>query len=335
MRKVIKILTMFLGFKIKVRFFSFTLFSAVFFLYSFSACSSASIVNKPLDGTLDLQGHRGARGLRPENTWPAFEEAIRQGMTTLELDTVLTKDKKIVIHHDSETNPVICQRKDGTEILSQSLYELTLSELKQLDCGTKKNPKYPEQTPVPGTELITIEEFFSLVAKVEKQSAGKGKLKFNIETKFPNDDKAQLPIEIVKEHVSLLVQSVEKAKVTDRTTIQSFYLKALPIVKEINPKLKTSALFSPTYFQGAMMTFGFGNSTRKNALEKTLEVKADIISPYFLYVTNEFVQEAHSHKISVIPWTVNERTEMQRLIEAGVDGIITDYPDRLKNVVKQ
>ncbi|PJZ53593.1 glycerophosphodiester phosphodiesterase [Leptospira adleri] len=326
---------MFLGFKTKVRFFSLSIFSALIFLFFIGACSSAPIVNKPLEGNLDLQGHRGARGLKPENTWPAFEEAIRQGMTTLELDTVLTKDKKIIIHHDSETNPVICQKKDGTEILSRSLYELNLAELKQLDCGAKKNPKYPEQIPVPGTELITIEEFFVLVAKTEKQFPEKPKLKFNIETKFPNDDKAQLPIEIVKEHVSLLVQSVEKAKATDRTTIQSFYLKALPIVKEKNPKIKTSALFSPTYFQGAMMTFGLGNSTRKNVLEKTLEVKADIISPYFLYVTKEFVREAHSHKISVIPWTVNERSEMQRLIKAGVDGIITDYPDRLKQISKQ
>ncbi|AOP32692.1 glycerophosphodiester phosphodiesterase [Leptospira tipperaryensis] len=326
---------MFLQYKTKVRFLPFTILPAIFFFFFISACSSAPIVNKPLDGNLDLQGHRGARGLKPENTWPAFEEAIRQGMTTLELDTVLTKDKKIIIHHDSETNPVICQKKDGTEILSQSLYELTLAELKQLDCGTKKNPKYPEQTPVPGTELITIEEFFSLVAKSEKQFPQKAKLKFNIETKFPNDDKAQLPTGIAEEHVNLLVQAVDKAKVTDRTTIQSFYLPALPIVKEKNPKIKTSALFSLTYFQGAMMTFGFGNSTRKNVLEKALEVKADIISPYFLYVTNEFVQEAHSHKIAVIPWTVNERAEMRRLIQAGVDGIITDYPDRLKQTLIQ
>ncbi|MBM9499954.1 glycerophosphodiester phosphodiesterase [Leptospira sp. 201903071] len=326
---------MFLRFKTKVRFFQFSVLPWLFFLSFLGSCSSVPIVNKPLDGNLDLQGHRGARGLKPENTWPAFEEAIRQGMTTLELDTVLTKDKKIIIHHDSETNPVICQKKDGTEILSRSLYELTLIELKQLDCGTKKNPKYPEQTPVPGTELITIEEFFTLVAKAEKQFPERAKLKFNIETKFPNDDKAQLPLEIVQEHVGLLVQAVEKANVVDRTTIQSFYLKALPIVKEKNPKIKTSALFSLTYFQGAMMTFGFGNSTRKNVLEKTLEIKADIISPYFLYVTDDFVQKAHSHKIAVIPWTVNERTEMRRLIQAGVDGIITDYPDRLKQILNQ
>ncbi|MBW0433441.1 glycerophosphodiester phosphodiesterase [Leptospira yasudae] len=320
--------------KIKVRFL-FEIFFVVLFYAAATSCSSAPIVNKPLDGILDLQGHRGARGLKPENTWPAFEEAIRYGMTTLELDTVLTKDKKIVIHHDSETNPTICQKKDRTPISSVSLYDLTLAELKQLDCGTKKNPKYPEQVSVPGTELITIEEFFALVANAEKKNPNRPKLKFNIETKFPNDDKAQLPMEKVRDHVTLLVKAIEDAKVADRTTIQSFYIQALPIVKEKNPKIKTSALFSLTYFQGALMKLGFGNSIRENALKKTIEVKADIISPYFLYVTETFVQEAHSHKISVIPWTVNEPDEMRKLIDAGVDGIISDYPDRLIQAIKR
>ncbi|EKR28638.1 glycerophosphodiester phosphodiesterase family protein [Leptospira interrogans serovar Bataviae str. L1111] len=319
--------------KIKV---GFLLKPLVVFIFYFGTnfCSNSSILNKPLNGSLDLQGHRGARGLKPENTWPAFEEAIRYGMTTLELDTVLTKDNKIIIHHDSFTNPTICQKKDGTQIVSTSLYELTLSELKQLDCGAKKNPKYFEQIPVPGTELITIEEFFTLVANAEKKNPNRTKLKFNIETKFPDDSNSQIPIGKVKEHVNLLVQAIENAKVTDRTTIQSFYLPALTIVKEINPKLKTSALFSLTYFQGAMMKLGFGNGTRQDALQKTLEVKADIISPYFLYVTKEFVQKIHSHKISVIPWTVNDVEDMKKLIDAGIDGIISDYPDRLAHIIK-
>ncbi|WP_061248997.1 glycerophosphodiester phosphodiesterase [Leptospira alstonii] len=319
--------------KIKVRHLLKTLFVLIFCLAA-NTCSSAPILNKPLDGNLDLQGHRGARGLRPENTWPAFEQAIRYGMTTLELDTVLTKDKKIIIHHDSETNPEICQKKDGTPIVSTSLYELTFSELKQLDCGAKKNPKYPEQISVPGTELIAIEEFFALVANFEKNNPNRPKLRFNIETKFPNDNHSQIPLEKVRDHVSLLVQAVENAKVADRTTIQSFYIQALPIVKEKNPKIRTSALFSLTYFQGAMMKLGFGNGTREDALQKALEVKADIISPYFLYVTKKFVQEVHSHKISVIPWTVNDREEMRRLTDAGVDGIISDYPDRLSGEIK-
>lgn len=297
------------------------------------SCSGAQIQNSPLDGSLDLQGHRGARGLKPENTWPAFEEALQQGMTTLELDTVLTKDHKIVIHHDSDTNPTICSGPNGSEIVSRSLYDLTLAELKELDCGARQNPKFPEQKTVPGTKLLTIEEFFEKVKTWEKTGKRKVIPKFNIETKFPGDENSQVDPAIVEAHVSLLVKSIEKAGLIERSTIQSFYLPALPLVKKKNPKLKTSALFSLTYPQGFAMKIGFGDSRRRFALEKTKELGADIVSPYFLYVTEEFVTEAHKIGIRVIPWTVNEIPEMKRLLKVGADGIITDYPDRLNQAV--
>ncbi|MEI7012443.1 glycerophosphodiester phosphodiesterase [Leptospira licerasiae] len=306
----------------------------IFFLIYLS-CGGEQIRNVPIDGNLDLQGHRGARGLKPENTWPAFEEALSQGMTTLELDTVLTKDQKIIIHHDSESNPALCSKKDGSEIISKSIYELTLAELKQLDCGAKKNPKFPEQISVPGTELLTIQEFFEKVQTWERTGKRKIIPKFNIETKFPNDEQSQVSNEILEAHVSLLIKAIEAAKVVDRTTIQSFYLPALPLAKKKNPKIQTSALFSLTYPQGAAMKFGLGGSRRELVLNQTKELKADIISPYFLYVTDEFVSKAHSLGIKVIPWTVNDTGEMERLIKAGVDGIITDYPDRLNSVLKK
>lgn len=306
----------------------------IFFLIYIS-CSGEQIRNKPIEGNLDLQGHRGARGLKPENTWPAFEEALSQGMTTIELDTVLTKDHKIIIHHDSESNPALCSKKDGSEIISKSIYELTLAELKELDCGTKKNPKFPEQVSVPGTELLTIQEFFEKIQTWERTGKRKVIPKFNIETKFPQDSESQVSNEILEAHVNLLIKAIETAKVTDRATIQSFYLPAISLVKKKNPKIKTSALFSLTYPQGAAMKFGFGGSRRDLVLNQTKELKADIISPYFLYVTNEFVSKAHSLGIKVIPWTVNDTNEMERLIEAGVDGIITDYPDRLNSVLKK
>ncbi|TGM99592.1 glycerophosphodiester phosphodiesterase [Leptospira dzoumogneensis] len=305
----------------------------IFFLIL--SCSGEQIRNKPIEGNLDLQGHRGARGLKPENTWPAFEEALSQGMTTIEFDTVLTKDQKIIIHHDSESNPALCSKKDGSEIVSRSIYELTLSELKELDCGTKKNPKFPEQISVPGTELLTIQEFFEKVQTWERTGKRKIIPKFNIETKFPNDEQSKVSNEILEAHVNLLIKAIETAKVTDRATIQSFYLPAISLVKKKNPKIKTSALFSLTYPQGAAMKFGFGDSRRELVLNQTKELKADIISPYFLYVTDEFVSKAHSLGIKVIPWTVNDTKEMERLIEAGVDGIITDYPDRLNSVLKK
>lgn len=292
-------------------------------------CASANYKTSDLS-KIDLQGHRGARGLKPENTWPAFQAAIEYKMTTLELDTVLTKDGKVIIHHDSDTNPIICQNIDGTSIAKQSLYNLTLAELKELDCGSKKNPSFPEQVPVPGTKLLTIEEFFGLVADVEKKNGGKSpKFLYNIETKFPDDSNSNVSQERMKEHVVALIKAIDKFKTNERVTIQSFYLPSLLVVDSINPKIKKSALFSPSKFQGLMMILGFGDSYRTNILEQAKLSKANIISPYFLYVTPGFVQNSHSQNLLVVPWTVNDVKEMNRLTNCGVDGIISDYPNRL------
>ncbi|BDA80618.1 glycerophosphoryl diester phosphodiesterase [Leptospira kobayashii] len=308
--------------------FIFRYLSLFFIFLLLADCSSSAIKNAPLNGKIDWQGHRGARGLKPENTWPAFEEAIQHKMTTLELDTVLTKDKRIVIHHDSETNPVICQNSDGSSIKKTSLYNLTLTELQALDCGSKKNPSFPEQVAVPGTKLITIEDFFQKVSEAEKKA--KQKFLFNIETKFPDDGSAS--DSIVEEHTNLLVSAIEKAKVTDRTTIQSFDMRTIPFAQKKNSKIKTSALFAPTYPQGFLMTIGFGNGYREDIIEKTKSLKANIISPYFLYVTPEFVKQAHDSQIEVIPWTVNNEKEVYRLLGCGVDGVISDYPNLLRKV---
>ncbi|MCG6140074.1 glycerophosphodiester phosphodiesterase [Leptospira mtsangambouensis] len=297
--------------------------------FYFTNCATLETPNR-LRKTIDLQGHRGARGLKPENTWPAFEEAIKYKMVTLELDTVLTKDKRVVIHHDSDTNPIICQNANGTEIKKTSLYELTLAELQSYDCGSKKNPNFPKQIPVPGTKLLSLEEFFEKVILAEKKS--KEVYEFNIETKFPDDDSA--PDSLVKEHTEKLIQIIEKYKVVDRSTIQSFDLRTLNFSKTKNAKIKTSALFVPTYFQGFLMTIGFGNGYRETILSAAKEKQADIISPYFLYVTPKFVKESHDKGMLVIPWTVNTEKEMKRLVSCGVDGIISDYPDVLDSVVR-
>jgi len=311
----------------------FLIISTISLILFLSNC--ATVPYKPSDlKTLDLQGHRGARGLRPENTWPAFQTAIDYKMTTLELDTVLTKDGKVIIHHDSETNPIICQNGDGSSIQKINLYELTLAELKQLDCGTLQNPKFPEQVPVPGTKLITIDEFFKLVADVEKKNGPKAtQYLYNIETKFPNDSNSSVSEERMKLHVKTLIQSIEKAKTSKRVTLQSFYLPALKEAEAMNPSIKRSALFAPTYFQGLMIILGFGNSYRSEIIAKSEEIHANIISPYFLYVTPKFVATSHSKNLAVIPWTVNDPKEMKRLVECGVDGIISDYPNRLREFV--
>lgn len=120
----------------------------------------------------------------------------------------------------------------------------------------------------------------------------------------------------------------------ERSTIQSFDLRTLTFSKTKNAKIKTSALFVPTYFQGFLMTIGLGNGYRETILSAAKDKQADIISPYFLYVTPKFVKESHERGMFVIPWTVNTEKEMKRLVSCGVDGIISDYPDLLDSVVR-
>ncbi|MCB1177307.1 MAG: glycerophosphodiester phosphodiesterase, partial [Leptospiraceae bacterium] len=296
-------------------------------LVIFTYCSSIP-QSKPLNGSIDLQGHRGARGLKPENTIPAFEEALKRGMTTLELDTVVTKDKELIVHHDSEINPTICKHTEGKVLTREPISNWTVAELKKLDCGELKNPNFPDQTPVKGTQLSTLKEFFDFVKDYEKKNKTTVKVKFNIETKFPNNPTE----ESIKEFAALMVSKIEESKMVERSTVQSFTIEVLPLIKEKNPSLKTSALFVPSIFQGIRLYLGLGSGLKKDILEKTKIVGADIVSPYFLYVDKEFVHFAHNMKIEVLPWTVNTKKEMLRLKELGVDGIISDYPDKLQEI---
>jgi glycerophosphoryl diester phosphodiesterase len=303
----------------------------VIFFLSFFACKSFD--NKPLSGETDLQGHRGARGLKPENTWPAFEEAFNYKMTTLELDTVLTKDGHIVIHHDNETNPKICQKADGTPIEKKSLYELDLAYLKSLDCGAKQNlPRFPEQVIVPGTKILTINEFFDKVIEFEKKNP-KSAVLFNIETKFPDDAHSKVSKDIVDKHVSKLLDAIQKAKMVERTTIQSFYLPALEVVQKKNQKIKRSALFEADEDQSPNSSYG--DEWRANVLAESKRLKVQVISPYFPFVTDEMIYLAHQENMQVIPWTVNEEKDMKKLLNIGIDGIISDYPDRLRKVYNE
>jgi glycerophosphoryl diester phosphodiesterase len=292
-------------------------------------CSS-TITNRRLNSELDLQGHRGARGLKPENTIPAFEEALFWGMNTIELDTVVTKDKQLIIHHDTELNPQLCRHTEGKKVIVENISHFTVAELKKLDCGSLPNPKFPDQKLVPNTNLSTLQEFFQFIQNYEKKNKTTSKVNFNIETKFPN---STTPEEI-QEFANLIVKEIEQAGMVDRTIVQSFRIEVLPLVKKLNPKIQTSALFAPTIVEGIRLYLGIGSSIQENILKQSEEVGANIISPYFLYVDAEFVQKAHKQNRKVIPWTVNDKKEMLRLQEIGVDGIISDYPNKLVEVLR-
>jgi len=290
-------------------------------------CSSSKIMNQPLSGAVDLQGHRGARGLRPENTIAAFEFGIRNHMTTIELDTNVTKDRHLIVYHDSQINSALCLDKDGNPAAPVHVKDLNLAALKELDCGSLQNEKFPEQVPIEGTRLISLAEFFDFVKSYEEQHEIHPPLKFNVEMKLPEDASKHEMVEAAQ----IMVRTIEDAGVRDRTTIQSFSPEAISEVKAIGPKFRTSALFEPTRFNGLKLILGL-NADRYAIVEHALDAGADIISPYYLYVTSEFVQHCHLKNIEVLPWTVNKEKTMKKMLDYGVDGIISDYPDRLHRV---
>jgi len=143
-------------------------------------CGSSAVIHCPLDGTVDLQGHRGARGKRPENTIPAFEYCIEKQMTSIEIDTNVTRDKQLIVNHDTTVNGEICRSENGVPAEFIPIKDLSVNELKKLDCGSVRHKEFPEQLPVFGTRLITLTEFFDFVNSYEKKHALSRAMLFNI-----------------------------------------------------------------------------------------------------------------------------------------------------------
>ena len=280
-----------------------------------------------LDGTYDLQGHRGARGKRPENTIPAFQYCLENHMTTIELDTNLTKDQQLIVYHDTVLNRKICRQENGEPVTPMPIKDLTVAELKQLDCGSAANKDFPEQVPVKGTRLLTLAEFFEFVQTFEQQHARLQPIRFNIETKFGKDYTRS---EIIRVS-GLMVKAIADAGMVERSTVQSFVLEILPEIKRLNGRIQTSALFELGIIRTLLLKSGFSYD-REKIIQKALAVGADIISPHFLYVDRKFIQRCHGVGKKVLPWVLNDEKMMEAFLDLGVDGIISDYPDRLFRV---
>ena len=298
------------------------------FIVLLLTCSSSYEYNKKK--VFDLQGHRGARGLSPENTLPAFKTAMDLKITTLELDTVLTKDKILVIHHDTSLNPELCQYKTGEAIIKKKISELNYSEIKKLDCGSKLNKKFPKQNLVPLTEIPTLKEFLIYVKNYEKTNKIKQLFQFNMETKIDQDFTQQE----LNDYSNLITKEIQEANVVERATVQSFVLEVLPLIKKINSKIKTSALFFPNTLEYIFLKLNL-NYPKEKIFMKAKTVNADIISPYHEYIDENFIQLARKNQIKVIPWTINDKKRMLELYRLGVDGIISDYPDLLLETLNE
>jgi glycerophosphoryl diester phosphodiesterase len=289
----------------------------------------------------DLQGHRGARGLAPENTLPAFAKALSIGVTTLELDVGMTQDGILVVSHDPRLNPNFT-RLHGVflETFGPALRKLTLAEVKRYDVGRLKAGSpyakaFPGQTAVDGTTIPTLAEVFELA----KATA----VRFNIETKITPTSGDETPDP--ETFVRAVVDAAREAGVLDRITIQSFDWRTLKSASAIAPTVPrvclTAELGAFDTVQkanpdGSPWTAGlngsrFGGSTP--ALVKAAGCSA--WSPHFSNLTEANLGEAKAAGLAVVPWTVNDLALAGRLIGWGIDGLITDYPDRVRELMSE
>lgn len=255
---------------------------------------------------IDVQGHRGTRGVLPENSLPGFIYALKQGVTTLELDVVISKDGQVVVSHEPWMNPDICHNVGEEEV---NIYELTYAEIKTYDCGSKGNPDFERQRPVT-TYKPRLTEVFTAVEN-EIREKGYKPVMYNIETKStPDGDGKYHP---APEEFMQAVFNVIKAKgMVEKVTIQSFDPRTLRVMKELDPNVPLVLLVA--------------NDRGYRVNVDSLGFKPDVYSPKYTLVDDSLVQLAHADSVKIVPWTVNDTTEMLNLLNLGVDGIITDYP---------
>lgn len=276
--------------------------------------------------SFDLEGHRGCRGLMPENTIPAFRKALDLGVTTLEMDVVISKDRQVVVSHEPYFNSAFSIAPDGVPVDKKNqkkllLYEMDYADIKRYDVGSNGNPAYPEQQ--------KMKAYKPLLSEVIEQAEAYRKTKnlpvfsYNIEIKSERSEytRSQPEPAVFCE----LVQAVLKKQLlaenvkADRIVIQSFDFAILNQWK----KGMQEGKYPPVHLSALVENL---RSPEKNLSE--LDVRPDIYSPHFRLLSQEKIARLHQQGIKVIPWTVNQRADMERLKKWGVDGLITDYPDR-------
>ena len=297
----------------------------------------------PAAHAFDLEGHRGTRGLMPENTLPAFAKALSIGVTTLELDVNLSSDGHLVVSHDPVLQPHLARRPDGRWIAAPGpviwhtpLAELLRYDVGRLDPASRYAGHFPEQKPVDGTRLPTLDQVFALVRK-----SGNGLVRFNIETKISplKPDESAPPARIT----AALVKAIRDGGMAQRATIQSFDWRTLKEAARIAPELPRVHLTiegtaSDNVQRGrpdaSPWLAGLDADDFPSTPALVKAAGGQVWSPYWRNVTTDLVAAAHGLGLAVIPWTVDDPDDMGSLIDMGVDGLITDYPDRLRAVMQ-
>ena len=299
-----------------------------------AASAAAQTAATPVLQTFDLQGHRGARGLMPENTLPAFRKALELGVDTLECDLAITRDGVVVVHHDLWLNPDTTRGPDGQWLLARgpAIFELTYAELQRYDVGrlkpgTEYAKGFPDQQAVDGTRVPRLADLFELV-----RQSGNSRVGFDCETKVsPAEPTATLP---PAEFARRVIAEVRLGGMQARTTIQSFDWRTLQLVQKEAPEIRTLYLSSPRTLaraaDGAPSPWlaGFDAHRFGGSVPKAVHAAGGRgWAPNQTFLTPALRAEALALGISVIPWTVNEPAMINKLLDMQVDGIISDRPD--------
>jgi glycerophosphoryl diester phosphodiesterase len=290
----------------------------------------------------DLQGHRGARGLAPENTLAGFAKALEIGVVTLETDLAVTRDGVLVLSHDQLLNPDIVRGPDGAWLTppGPAVNSLTLEDLGRYDVGRLRPGsdyarRFPDQMPVDGARIPTLADLFALAARSGRP------VRFNIETKLSPEQPAEAPDP--ETFARLVVEAVRAAGMSSRTTIQSFDWRTLLATRRLAPEIERVCL---TYAK-TLEDVAEGAARRpspwlagldpaqhgRSAPRLAHAAGCGVWSPAFGELTSGLVAEAHTLGLKVVPWTVNAPADIERVIAMGVDGLITDYPDRARAVM--
>ncbi len=248
-----------------------------------------------------VHGHRGARAVFPENTIAGFQYAIDAGVDYIELDVLVTRDDVLVACHDPALKRRRCTGPPGTRVVR----EMTFAELREFDCGSRKNRRFRRQETVPGARIPTLDEVFALARR-------RPAFRFNVEVKSFPERRGYTPP--AGAYAAMLVAAIRKHRLAHRLQVQSFDPEILLEVRRIAPELPLAAL---------------SEAVRGNFVAIAGQCGASSIGPYHRLVTRRRVEQAHEAGIQVVPWTANRPVDWARLIRAGVDGIITDDPARL------
>ncbi len=310
----------------------------------------------------NVQAHRGGLGLVVENTLPAFTNALELGVTTLELDVQITEDGYAVVTHDRDPSPAKCVDTapafpgdpEFPYVPGRTyIKDLTLAQVRTIDCGSLRLPQYPDQELSPGARMPLLSEVFDLVNAYRAH-----RVTLNVETKVEAGAPEQTAPR--EQFVQVVAQEVRAARLLDQVTIQSFDWGALMRMSEVERRLPIVALTNGQQFlqagqPGASPWLGgididdFTGSLQQRFVAAAASFGADAVSPvhgdpqggtvgdpgYVPFTTPELVRSAHRAHMEVVPWTVNDRATMESLIDVGVDGIITDRPDLLRQVIAE